>query len=121
MVSCIDLVEECVVGVEGARSNQVVAHLDNTNKDDNDTDKEAKSNRECRRLDACNRRIRVKANLDLSSCVTNIFIRKSWRIRIKVSDETKTKFLSDLEHQQHHSYMTYSIGPTPRTLFHWKS
>ena len=36
MVSCIDLVEECVVGVEGARTNQVVAHLDNTNKDDKD-------------------------------------------------------------------------------------
>ena len=92
MVSCIDLVEECVVGVEGARSNQVVAHLDNTNKDDNDTDKEAKSNRECRRLDACNRRIRVKANLDLSSCVTNIFIRKNWHIRIKVGGERSQNF-----------------------------
>ena len=31
MISCIDLVKKCVVGVECARANQVVAHLNNNN------------------------------------------------------------------------------------------
>ena len=29
MISCIDLVKKCMVGVECARANQVVAHLNN--------------------------------------------------------------------------------------------